>query len=495
MHQELLTNQFRNVKRKSSILANKKIANLNGNTINKSNINLEDDIEKPQKMFPETLLNLNKTETLNNLPLKRKSSRNRKSGEEFEAPKNLVNNKKIELEKNIAKKRKREEECINNISETKKKLLKKNKNLNKTKNETRYENVELEESLDIEKLDSSMNTLTNDEKKIEFEKSNKNNFADITGKTLKKGILINNDVSEKTKALLNNIMKRKSQVNSYEENLKIKSDHNTKVDSERNFKKSFKNSNKSTEKNYISDDVLDQFEESLKNKNSKDIVEKMNGKYKRSNKNINNIAKNDSDINGIKENDSNLNQNNSTNTSCLINNSREIETPYKFNKMNYNFSFENEKTDLICTREKNKKYPNIDINNTQKDGKSKNLLLSTEANPKEFKVPILSENALKVIRELKQEQRENNFKRNLIKHKERDRSESSFSLKFKYEELIKEERELLLPTSYKRLFVAFEHLDKTLNYFKMSKSTKIPSFCEIKKSIENTYKEYFIFHF
>ena len=83
---------------------------------------------------------------------------------------------------------------------------------------------------------------------------------------------------------------------------------------------------------------------------------------------------------------------------------------------------------------------------------------------------------------------DNKFKRE--ETKERNRSESSFSLKFKYEELIKDERELLLPPSYKQLLLSFNELDQTLNFFKMSsKTTKIPIFEDIKSSIENTFKQ------
>lgn len=107
-------------------------------------------------------------------------------------------------------------------------------------------------------------------------------------------------------------------------------------------------------------------------------------------------------------------------------------------------------------------------------------------NQTEMKEPVLSSKTLKILNELKTE-RKNRFNRESTK--ERVRSESSFSIKFKYEDLLKEERELILPPHYKALLNSFTYLDHTLNFFKLgSKKQKIPTFEEVKKSIESIYK-------
>ncbi len=98
------------------------------------------------------------------------------------------------------------------------------------------------------------------------------------------------------------------------------------------------------------------------------------------------------------------------------------------------------------------------------------------------------------ISKLKTERQErlNRFKRDELN--QRNRSESSFSLRFKYEELIKEDRELLIPPHYKVLYSAFCNLDHTLNLYKVTgRQNRVPIFEDIKTTIETTYKQKFEF--
>lgn len=95
----------------------------------------------------------------------------------------------------------------------------------------------------------------------------------------------------------------------------------------------------------------------------------------------------------------------------------------------------------------------------------------------------LTGKTLDTLNRLKNE-RKNKFDR--LPVKEKIRSESIFSLKFRYEELIQEQRQLPLPPSYKNLINLFADLDTTLNFFKIKR--KIPKFDEILKSIEMTKK-------
>ena len=100
----------------------------------------------------------------------------------------------------------------------------------------------------------------------------------------------------------------------------------------------------------------------------------------------------------------------------------------------------------------------------------------------------LSKKTLDCINEIRKE-RLNKFER---KSNEVKRSESSFStLRFKYEDLIKEIRELPLPTKYKFLFISFENLELTINNFKSIKSSKTINLNRICESIESSLKRRF----
>jgi hypothetical protein len=131
---------------------------------------------------------------------------------------------------------------------------------------------------------------------------------------------------------------------------------------------------------------------------------------------------------------------------------------------------------------------NFSINNSSvKDSISS--LTTPNNKPVELK---LSQRTIDAVNQLKSE-RKNNFERNSQK-KERVRSESSFSLKYKYEDLIKEERELILPPHYKKLLQSFTELDLIMNHYKMSsRRNAVPVFEDIQQSIESTYKHKFDF--
>jgi len=497
MHQETLSTHFKNVKRKSALEAKEKISNLNSNKLSIK----EDDIQKPQKIIIDNVNSMNNNNANIDNSLKRKSTRNLKT-DNFQIPESLMTNKKINLEEKINKKRKREEEeIIPEIQIAKKKLLNtKNKKSNKKNgkeeiNETILNEIRMEIDDSSENNNSKLNT-----KKEKLKNINLNNCnIDYNKKTDENKNLISKkkDISDKTKEIMKKVLETKnkdqmiinnnhnnSSVNSLiinESNNIIKYSKDNISLTNKNTTKSNKCKNISSDKNYISDDVLDQFEENLKNKNKNkknllnNIIDKNSIAFKDGNTKVTrNNKKNNIDDSFITLNTSEIK--NSSN-----NNIKDNSSPLNLNKLNNNFSFENVNSTIKNTTMK--------TNN--------NLILSSEVNAKnvskpDFKIPTLSSETLKVINELKQskkEQRENNFKRTQSKLLERDRSQSSFSLKFKYEELVKEERELLLPPSYKKLLLSFEKLDSTLNFFKMSKSMKISSFSEIKSSIENTHKE------
>ena len=99
----------------------------------------------------------------------------------------------------------------------------------------------------------------------------------------------------------------------------------------------------------------------------------------------------------------------------------------------------------------------------------------------------VSAKTLDIINKLKssKEERKNRFERE--KTTVRTNSESSFSLRFKYEDLISTERELILPPKYKALNRSFEQLENTMNFYQ--NKGKQPNFDEIKSSIENTYRQ------
>jgi len=537
---------------------------------NASRINLENRVLQPQKRRSRRNNNTNNNKTNSNI------SKNNSEESEFEIPfKTLEKSKKLNLEETINKKRKREEESAKNIKAAKAQLLSQKSGVknNAKKNGESEINESLRDENSME-IDGFVTKST----KLKEKKNAQNALISVSNES--GGALGNvrrlnkdHDVSEKTRNLVRNIIENKTKqqvnlLNNSNNNRKKKNDdfENLNLNSDLNNNNNFKNKarnysnqrNASIDKNYISDDVLDTIEETLikSQKTNKNLMSNSSvdlASYNlalRERRNVNNSkAANNKGINNINE-DSMLNthagnsflstnstdSNNATghlnslktvnkknvinesNSNNNINNKFESPSSYIFNKINNNFSFENE----LAAQEKKADQNPLEINNIiikdakinnniknlinsntaadniiskihtkseSKEATDKNLLLSMEANKSRYKEPELSEKTLKMITELR-EGRQNNFKKPDIKPKERDRSASSFSLKFKYEELVKEERELILPTSYKKLLVKFAQLDQTLNFFKISKSIKVPSFPEIKRSIETTYKEY-----
>jgi hypothetical protein len=536
MQQESISSHFKSIKRKSALEAKGKISSLNGISSNNPKKQYEDSL-KPIKIIPGTTKNANRVtlETSALLPLKRRSTRinndpnisNRTEKKEFEIPKTLEKNKKLNLEEIINKKRKREEESFNNIKSAKALLMQK-----RTKNPKKNGNSEINESL------ADNNSIEFDES---FAKSKQPKELKNTRKSIANNVgcgLLNNDLSEKTKTMVKKILENKSKnnKNNYQNNDLNENNLNKNLNNKSLNVNESSNRNFSSDKNYISDDVLDTVEETLKNKNKKNLISKLGGDYKsykmplRERKPLNAKLPNDKansainnnnqiEINNISEEaylnsptgnslvstnstDLNNNSNINKNFNCKINkneisenNNNNFELPsYVFNKLSNDFSFEKEAAEAEANLNTSKIINNISAKNLRKttnEKSEKNLLLSMEANTSEFKKPELSEKTLKIIKEIGKlkEERQNNFKREENKTKEKERSESSFSLKFKYEELVKKERELLLPAAYKKLLVKFGQLDQTLNFFKISKSNKVPSFTEIKRSMENTYKE------
>ena len=108
----------------------------------------------------------------------------------------------------------------------------------------------------------------------------------------------------------------------------------------------------------------------------------------------------------------------------------------------------------------------LEIINKTKEKEISNIEKSNLTNIKNI---FLSKKTLECINEIRKE-RLNRFER-ISNSKEIKRSLSSFSsLRCKYEDLIKEKRELPLPTKYKFLLRAFDNLELTINNFKSIKS-------------------------
>lgn len=526
MHQESLSNHFRSIKRKSAIEAKEKISN-NFSTMNVNKLySREEDLDKPQKIVPQSnLTNLGKRATENYLqnPIKRRSNRNLKDEEIFQIPKNLGNSKKIILEDNINKKRKREEEIVNEIKAAKNSLL--NPKNNKNSKFSNAENYAHSNSLSESNSEIELNSLNNYNCQSQKDKklNSKNNLIFQNANSPPK-------ISENTKAVVKKVLENKTginvqQVNHNEEIINknnkvyIEEINHSKGNVLINAKKLVDSRNVSNEKNFMSDDVLDLAEENLKkNKKQKMINEKKSVllenidtlRYSKrlqnkGNKNINSCSLNNMNSSIIGEDFS------------VDNRNIENNTPYKCKKLNNEFSFEKESENQLPINnlnyqsyraedmaskveyEQDHDINNINYNNTPlTEIKGHNLLLSLEANKElkncknntEFKAPYISDKTLSIINKLKAENRQNKFNRLVDSSKERNKSDSSFSLKFKYEDLIKEERELILPPSYKHLFNSYTYLDQTLNFFKISnKSIRIPRLEDLKSSIENTYKQ------
>lgn len=123
-----------------------------------------------------------------------------------------------------------------------------------------------------------------------------------------------------------------------------------------------------------------------------------------------------------------------------------------------------------------------DISNKKRTSKESNNVTNSQEKP-----PELSSKAKEIIEKLKEE-RKNRFLREKEKDKNRQlsRSESSFSLRFKYEELIQKTRELPLPPKYKSLFNSFVALDQVINLNKIKAYQQITTIDFLKQSIESS---------
>ena len=137
------------------------------------------------------------------------------------------------------------------------------------------------------------------------------------------------------------------------------------------------------------------------------------------------------------------------------------------NKLNENKKKINEKNEIKDVEEK--------INKN-------NLLKSLNINI--LDKPKISNNTIKIINKLKEE-RKKNF--DGIKNKYISNNNNSFSssLRFKYEELLKSPRELILPKSYKEIFNSFISLDRFISLNKLKYSKYLNTFDNLRKDIEN----------
>jgi len=129
--------------------------------------------------------------------------------------------------------------------------------------------------------------------------------------------------------------------------------------------------------------------------------------------------------------------------------------------------------------EDNKKPEILDNNNTVQSNNNKSII-NDYITPEKKE---LSGKTLEILNKLRSE-RKNKFDRSPLR--ERERSESIYSLKFRFEELIQEKRKLPLPPTYKTLINVVSDLDSMINFFKLKK--KIPRFEMIRNNMEMTLK-------
>ena len=200
-------------------------------------------------------------------------------------------------------------------------------------------------------------------------------------------------------------------------------------------------------------------------KNSKDniILQKKRQRGNKKNNNINEVFKSPLQL--------------TSNTQSIIN----LILNKKVGNKNVNQNINENKSSLELSKK------TIEIINKTKENLNKIPCKSNSTG----KVNIsLSKKTLDCINEIRKE-RLNKFDRKSFSN-EIKRSESSFStLRFKYEDLIKEKRELPLPTKYKFLLNSFENLELTINNFKSIKSSKTINLNRICESIESSLKRRF----
>ena len=142
---------------------------------------------------------------------------------------------------------------------------------------------------------------------------------------------------------------------------------------------------------------------------------------------------------------------------------------------NSRFSVNNNKPQILTGNNSNI------VNNNDK------FLLPTPPPPK------LSEKALSIINHLKQTRQNrlnphnnNNNIHSVQSSPSLSTPSSSFSLRFKYEELLNKPRSLPLPPKYKSLFNSFITLDQTINLNKLKVISQTNTFSSLQSSIEST---------
>ena len=106
---------------------------------------------------------------------------------------------------------------------------------------------------------------------------------------------------------------------------------------------------------------------------------------------------------------------------------------------------------------------------------------------KKNEMPTLSDNAKKIIEKLKEERKNRFLRNNNNESKHFKPSDNSLScLRLKYEELIKDNRELPLPISYKSLYNSFISLENMINLNKLKSKYNSNSFDYFRNSIESS---------
>ena len=224
-------------------------------------------------------------------------------------------------------------------------------------------------------------------------------------------------------------------------------------------KTQFKKNNISKEEKKIK---ISKIKKTSFNSNDNEILQKKRERGNKINTNINEIQKSPLKL--------------SSNTQSIIN--------LIMNKKIVNNTIQN-KNENKPSLELSKK--TLEIINKTKEKEISNIEKSNLTNIKNI---FLSKKTLECINEIRKE-RLNRFER-ISNSKEIKRSLSSFSsLRCKYEDLIKEKRELPLPTKYKFLLRAFDNLELTINNFKSIKSSRTINIKRISESIESSLKNRF----
>ena len=128
---------------------------------------------------------------------------------------------------------------------------------------------------------------------------------------------------------------------------------------------------------------------------------------------------------------------------------------------------------------------NIQKFDSPKKSPKKNINSFKQTNFENFTI---SQKTLELIKQIKEERKNRFARKNLPKII--PKSDSIFSLRFKYEDLLKEDRELPLPLKYKALYNTFIELDNSINYIKTLPLIK-PTFNNLIQSIETSFHHRF----